>query len=123
MRRKLIFLIGFLFEALSVFSFVCWAAPDNIPVNQLFGVHSGLGFSVLTFDWTQISWIGSPLMGMIILLTVGTHTLTGIYSSLVGRGSHLPWLRFILLDIDPSSVLLKRMFYNPSSIIYLTVSP
>ncbi|GLB37836.1 putative OPT oligopeptide transporter protein [Lyophyllum shimeji] len=56
------FLPGFLFEALSVFSFICWAAPDNVPVNQIFGVHSGLGFSVLTFDWTQISWIGSPLM-------------------------------------------------------------
>ncbi|KAF5380630.1 hypothetical protein D9615_004759 [Tricholomella constricta] len=54
------FLPGFLFEALSVFSFVCWAAPENIPVNQIFGVHSGLGFSVLTFDWTQISWIGIP---------------------------------------------------------------
>ncbi|KAF8891861.1 oligopeptide transporter [Infundibulicybe gibba] len=56
------FLPGFLFEALSVFSFVCWAVPENVPVNQLFGVHSGLGMSVLTFDWTQISWIGSPLM-------------------------------------------------------------
>ncbi|KAF8130487.1 OPT oligopeptide transporter protein-domain-containing protein, partial [Mycena galopus ATCC 62051] len=32
------FLPGFLFEALSVFSFVCWAAPNNVPVNQLFGV-------------------------------------------------------------------------------------
>ncbi|PPQ76048.1 hypothetical protein CVT26_005382 [Gymnopilus dilepis] len=56
------FLPGYLFEALSVFSFICWAAPNNVPVNQLFGVHSGLGMSILTFDWTQISWIGSPLM-------------------------------------------------------------
>ncbi|KAF8146844.1 OPT oligopeptide transporter [Mycena galopus ATCC 62051] len=56
------FLPGFLFEALSVFSFVCWAAPNNVPVNQLFGVSGGLGMSVLTFDWNQISWIGSPLM-------------------------------------------------------------
>jgi OPT family small oligopeptide transporter len=31
-------------------------------VGQLFGVSSGLGMSFLTFDWTQISWIGSPLM-------------------------------------------------------------
>ncbi|KAJ7496777.1 OPT oligopeptide transporter protein-domain-containing protein [Mycena latifolia] len=56
------FLPGFLFEALSIFSFVCWAAPNNVPVNQLFGVSSGLGMSVLTFDWTEVSWIGSPLM-------------------------------------------------------------
>ncbi|KAJ7689766.1 oligopeptide transporter [Mycena rosella] len=56
------FLPGFLFEALSVFSFVCWAAPNNVPVNQMFGVSSGLGMSVITFDWTEVSWIGSPLM-------------------------------------------------------------
>ncbi|KAG7091222.1 hypothetical protein E1B28_010273 [Marasmius oreades] len=56
------FLPGFLFRALSIFSFICWAAPDNVPVNQLFGVASGLGMSFITFDWTQIIWIGSPLM-------------------------------------------------------------
>ncbi|KAI5825925.1 OPT superfamily oligopeptide transporter [Schizophyllum commune Tattone D] len=54
--------IGFLFVGMSVFSYVCWAAPNNIPVNQLFGVSSGLGMGILTFDWTQISWISSPLM-------------------------------------------------------------
>ncbi|KIK61243.1 hypothetical protein GYMLUDRAFT_43305 [Collybiopsis luxurians FD-317 M1] len=56
------FLPGFLFTALSVFSFICWAAPGNVVINQLFGVYSGMGMSVLTADWTQISWIGSPLM-------------------------------------------------------------
>ncbi|KAK1235811.1 hypothetical protein PQX77_000945 [Marasmius sp. AFHP31] len=56
------FLPGFLFRALSIFSFICWAAPNNVPVNQLFGVASGLGMSFITFDWTQIIWIGSPLM-------------------------------------------------------------
>ena len=55
-------LAGYLFQALSIFSFVCWAAPNNIIVNQLFGVHSGLGMSFLTFDWTQITLIGSPLL-------------------------------------------------------------
>ena len=54
--------VGYLFEALSIFSFVCWAAPNNVVVNQLFGVHSGLGMSFITFDWTQITWTGSPLM-------------------------------------------------------------
>ncbi|THV06162.1 OPT superfamily oligopeptide transporter [Dendrothele bispora CBS 962.96] len=56
------FFPGFIFQALSIFSFICWAAPNNVPVNQLFGVYSGLGMSLITFDWTQISWIGSPLM-------------------------------------------------------------
>lgn len=35
---------------------------DNLAVNQLFGTYSGLGMGILTFDWQQISWIGSPLM-------------------------------------------------------------
>ncbi|KAF8589528.1 oligopeptide transporter [Ramaria rubella] len=56
------FLPGFLFTALSVFSWVCWIRPNNVVVNQLFGVSSGLGMGILTFDWTQITWVGSPLM-------------------------------------------------------------
>ncbi|KAJ8518202.1 hypothetical protein ONZ45_g4707 [Pleurotus djamor] len=55
------FFPGYLFQALSYFTWVCWIAPDNIKVNQLFGYHSGLGFSLLTFDWNQIAFIGSPL--------------------------------------------------------------
>lgn len=52
----------FLFIGLSVFSWICWAAPNNVVVNQLFGVSTGLGMGVLTFDWSQISYIGSPLI-------------------------------------------------------------
>jgi len=54
------FLPGYLFQALSVFSWICWIAPNNVALNQVFGIASGLGMSVLTFDWTEISWIGSP---------------------------------------------------------------
>ncbi|KZT27098.1 oligopeptide transporter [Neolentinus lepideus HHB14362 ss-1] len=56
------FLPGFLFTGLSVFSWLCWILPNNVPVNQLFGVYTGLGMSVVTFDWSQITWIGSPLV-------------------------------------------------------------
>ncbi|KAG6868859.1 hypothetical protein C0993_008988 [Termitomyces sp. T159_Od127] len=52
---------GYLFSALSYFSWVCWIAPDNIPVNQMFGYVHGLGMSLITFDWAQIAYIGSPL--------------------------------------------------------------
>jgi OPT family small oligopeptide transporter len=52
---------GYLFQALSVFTWVCWIFPNNIKVNQIFGYHSGLGFSLLTLDWNQIAFIGSPL--------------------------------------------------------------
>jgi hypothetical protein len=52
---------GYLFQALGYFSWVCWIAPNNVPVNQMFGYVSGLGMSLVTFDWSQIAYIGSPL--------------------------------------------------------------
>ena len=56
------FIPGFLFTGLSVFSWVCWIAPENQTVNTLFGYNSGLGLGFLTFDWSMISWLGSPLV-------------------------------------------------------------
>jgi OPT family oligopeptide transporter len=56
------FFPGYLFQALSYFSWVCWIAPNNIPVNQMFGYQSGMGMSLITFDWTQITaFTDSPL--------------------------------------------------------------
>ncbi|KAF9038022.1 OPT oligopeptide transporter [Panaeolus papilionaceus] len=52
---------GYLFSALSFFSWVCWIAPDNIPLNQMFGYSHGMGMSLITFDWSMIAYIGSPL--------------------------------------------------------------
>lgn len=52
---------GYLFQALSVFTWACWIAPNNVIVNQLFGYQHGMGMSLITFDWAQISYIGSPL--------------------------------------------------------------
>lgn len=34
----------------------------NTVVNQLFGTVTGLGMGVLTFDWAQISFMGSPML-------------------------------------------------------------
>ncbi|KIO28920.1 hypothetical protein M407DRAFT_21995 [Tulasnella calospora MUT 4182] len=55
------FFPGYIFTALSYFSFFCWIFPKNVIVNQLFGVVSGLGMNVITFDWTQITMAPSPL--------------------------------------------------------------
>ena len=55
------FFPGYLFQALSYFTWVCWIAPDNVVINQLFGYQSGLGMSLITFDWAQITYITSPL--------------------------------------------------------------
>ena len=37
-------------------------STDNLVINQLFGTVSGLGMGFITFDWSQIAFIGSPLM-------------------------------------------------------------
>ncbi|KAF8264679.1 OPT oligopeptide transporter [Lactarius quietus] len=56
------FLPSYLFTALSSFSWVCWIAPNNVKLNQMFGVTHGLAMGVLTFDWGKItSFNGSPL--------------------------------------------------------------
>lgn len=53
---------GFIFTALSYFTFICWIKPHNVVVNQVFGYRSGLGVIPITFDWTQILQVGiSPL--------------------------------------------------------------
>ncbi|KAI6912027.1 small oligopeptide transporter, OPT family [Hortaea werneckii] len=53
---------GGLFVALSYFTWICWIAPNNIVVNQLFGFQTGLGLSPITFDWSQIAYNSNPLL-------------------------------------------------------------
>jgi len=38
-----------------------WISPNNVKLGQLTGTVSGLGMSLVTFDWSQITYIGSPL--------------------------------------------------------------
>lgn len=54
--------LGYLFTGLSIFNWICWIAPNNIVLNQIFGVYNGLGLSILTFDWTEVIWISNPLV-------------------------------------------------------------
>lgn len=56
------FVPGYLWTGLSVFNWVCWIVPTNVAVNSLFGTSTGLGMGLLTFDWSMISYIGSPLV-------------------------------------------------------------
>ena len=51
------FFLGYIFQALSYFSWVCWIAPKNVIANQLFRYYISLGMSVVTFDWVQIAYI------------------------------------------------------------------
>ncbi|KAK8116544.1 OPT family small oligopeptide transporter [Apiospora kogelbergensis] len=66
----------FIFPALGYFSWVCWIAPKNAVVNQVFGMKSGIGLLPFTFDWSQIAYIGSPLV-------VPTWAILNVLASLV----------------------------------------
>ncbi|ODQ67392.1 small oligopeptide transporter [Nadsonia fulvescens var. elongata DSM 6958] len=57
------FIPGFLWQSLSYFSWTTWFAPNNVIVNQVFGVVTGLGVIPITFDWNQVAgYLGSPLI-------------------------------------------------------------
>ena len=49
-------------SGLSYFSWICWIAPDNLAVNQVFGMVTGLGLFPLTFDWSQVAYNTNPLL-------------------------------------------------------------
>ncbi|KAJ7148645.1 small oligopeptide transporter [Mycena crocata] len=59
MSRERFFLFAFIGSAMWYFLpgylWACWIAPHNIIVNQLFGYKSGLGFSLISFDWNEIA--------------------------------------------------------------------
>jgi hypothetical protein len=49
-------------QFLSLFTWICWIAPNNVLVNQIFGGQTGLGIIPLSFDWSTISgYLYSPL--------------------------------------------------------------
>ncbi|RBR19330.1 hypothetical protein FVER53590_08400 [Fusarium verticillioides] len=90
---------GFLFTGLSTFAFICWAAPNNIIVNNLFGMSTGLAYLPTTFDWSQIAYNGSPLVvpfwaqanvfaGWVILFALVTPIL---YYTNTWYTAHLPF--------------------------------
>ncbi|KAI2637584.1 small oligopeptide transporter [Hypomontagnella submonticulosa] len=54
---------GWIFQGLSYFTFICWAAPKNVVVNKLFGGLHGYGLLPTTLDWTVVSGYAlSPLI-------------------------------------------------------------
>jgi OPT family oligopeptide transporter len=56
------FFPGLMFTALSYFTWICWIVPNNLVVNHLFGMVTGLGLSPITFDWSQIAYNTNPLL-------------------------------------------------------------
>ncbi|ODV82195.1 small oligopeptide transporter [Suhomyces tanzawaensis NRRL Y-17324] len=70
---------GFIFPALSSFSWITWIKPDNVILGQLFGSSTGLGMfpNSIALDWNAIAgYVGSPLIPPV-------STIATIFSSIV----------------------------------------
>ena len=135
------FVPNFLFTALSAFNWVCWIAPTNIYVNTLFGVNNGLGMSVLTFDWVQISYIGAPmitpwwavcnLMGgftalvwLVYPILYFSNTWNFGYFPIMGASSYDRFGKRYQLSavINPATLELDREKYESYSPLYIAVN-
>ncbi|KAI3403216.1 hypothetical protein KGF56_003986 [Candida oxycetoniae] len=56
---------GYMFAALSNFSWITWIKPKSPIINQIFGSQTGLGMlpNSIALDWNQIAgYVGSPLI-------------------------------------------------------------
>lgn len=111
------FLPGLLFPALSYFNVVTWFAPRNVVVANLFGVVSGLGLFPVTFDWAQITYVGSPLLvpfwaamnvigGLVVVMWIIAPVL---YYSNVLYSSYMPILSAGVFDNTGSIYNVTRI--------------
>ncbi|OCF34038.1 OPT family small oligopeptide transporter [Kwoniella heveanensis BCC8398] len=56
------FFPGYIFQALSSFSWMTWIAPDNVTLDAVAGVYGGLGLNPWpTFDWNMNTLVGAGL--------------------------------------------------------------
>ena len=100
---------GFLFTGLSMFNWICWIAPNNVVVNALFGNTTGLGMSILTFDWSQIAFIGSPLVTPVCLPMLSLVMFSDRILVVVAN-EHRSCLRSHVLDCRSRSLLYVFAF-------------
>ncbi|KAF3937876.1 hypothetical protein ABW19_dt0208422 [Dactylella cylindrospora] len=121
------FFPGFLWPGLSYFNIGTWAKPDSVVLANLFGVSSGLGLLPITFDWAQISYIGSPiitpfwaaanvLIGLVAVMWIIAPIL---YYSNAFFSSYMPILSSSVYDntggfYDVQKVLTKDFMFDES---------
>ena len=134
------FLPGFLMPCLSYFNVLTWFAPKNVVVANLFGVSSGLGLFPMTFDWSQIAYVGSPLVvpfwaalnvfgGLLVVMWLIAPIM---YYSSVLFSSYMPILSTAVFDntgkpydvskILTSDFLFDNEAYNNYSRVYLPIT-
>ncbi|KAJ9649732.1 hypothetical protein H2199_000511 [Coniosporium tulheliwenetii] len=119
------FIPGLLMPALSYFNVITWFAPKNVIIANLFGTSSGLGLFPVTFDWSQIAYIGSPLVvpfwaamnivsGLVVIMFIVAPIL---YYSNVLYSSYMPILSSAVFDntgkpYDVSKILTPDFLFD-----------
>ncbi|KAI9929509.1 hypothetical protein ASPWEDRAFT_534740 [Aspergillus wentii DTO 134E9] len=107
----------FIFPALSYFTFPCWIKPNNPVVNQIFGMTSGMGLLPLTFDWSQIAYVGSPLLvpswaiinvgaGLVLFIWI---IATALYYTNTWYTAYLPYQSSSVFDNTGSTYNVSRV--------------
>lgn len=127
---------GYLFKALSYFSFICWIWPKNIVVNQLFGVESGLGLIPISFDWTQATqatsvsplatpaWVAANTYGSVFIFFIVV--LPCLYYTNTMYAKYMPMISTTTYDntakkYNVTRVLTKDLVFNEEA--YKNYSP
>lgn len=132
---------GVIWQGLSAFVFITWAAPDNVIVNQLFGATSGLSLLPITFDWTTITaFLLSPLVApwhaianTIIatvfwfwIVTIGLHysgTWYAPYLKMLASGSYdNHGKRYNVSRIVTPDIVLDEAAYQAYSPLFLSTT-
>ncbi|KAI0487444.1 OPT family small oligopeptide transporter [Xylaria cf. heliscus] len=82
------FFPGWIFQGLSYFNFLCWAVPNSVIVNKLFGGFHGYGILPTTLDWSVIS--GYALSPLIPPFHAIANTIVGVvvFFVIVSAGLH-----------------------------------
>ncbi|CAD1810437.1 OPT family small oligopeptide transporter [Candida parapsilosis] len=135
---------GYIFTALSYFSWITWIKPNNVTINQIFGSSSGLGMfpNSFAFDWNQIAgYFGSPLippagtigtifLSMILIFWVVvpaisfTNTWYGDYLPISSSGSYDNKQQSyeVARIVDPKTLTFRKDEYEKYSPLFLSTT-
>ncbi|KAI0835526.1 small oligopeptide transporter [Hypoxylon sp. FL0890] len=110
---------GWIFQGLSYFTFVCWAAPKSVVVNKLFGGLHGYGILPTTLDWTVVS--GYALSPLIPPFHAIANTVAGVivFFLIVSMGLHFSgtWYADYFVVQSSSAYDNTGAVYNVSRIL------
>ncbi|KAF2709098.1 OPT oligopeptide transporter [Pleomassaria siparia CBS 279.74] len=89
---------NYLFEALSLFNWIAWIAPQSFTLTAITGLHKGLGFNPLTtFDWNVVTHVFDPLIvpfrvtfNTFVGALFGGLTIVGLYWTNSHNTAYLP---------------------------------